>query len=199
MRVRGAGAAGALIALVWGIHAALTARHGFALPDALREAWGASARTVFSRAYALFTAPFLHESLGHVAYNSVLFAIGTPFAVRAFGLPAVGVAYLASPLAGFLVDVLLILPLAALGLPSAVAAAPERLVGASVVAWAAIGMALAAHAPQLGWIAWAAAAAVVAYEAALAFAGVTQGFVWAYHLTGFGLGAAAARLLPRLL
>lgn len=183
----------AVVALLWAIHLAASARNGFALPEATRERVGASASTALSRLHAHFVAPFFHDTLAHLAYNTLLFAIGVPLAVRAMGGGALAWAYLASPVAGILVDLLLILPLAALGVEAAVDAAPRRLVGASVVAFALLGLAIAAQ----GGAWWWALPALAAYEAALALAGVTKPFVWSYHLAGLALGVAAFVLLPR--
>lgn len=182
----------AVLALLWGVHAAATWRTGFALPEATRQAVGASAQTLVTRLYAHFTAPFFHDGLGHLLYNSALLAVALPLAVRAFGGSAVGVAYLASPAVGILVDALVILPLAAAGVGYAQEAAPVRLVGASVVAFALIGMALGARGGA--WVAWG-AAALVLYELTLAATGTTKPFVFAFHLGGLGVGLLAARLL----
>lgn len=190
-------ALGLILGILWTIHLAATWRNGFALPDATRANVGASAQTVWSRFHAHFVAPFFHDGLFHIAYNSVLFALALPVAWRAFGWPALPLAYLASPIAGILVDALLILPLAARGVPMAVEAAPDRLVGASVIAFALVGMALVALAPRMGQWVFAAVAAVVLYEAILALTGTTRPFVWAYHLGGFGIGLLAALVLAR--
>lgn len=184
----------AVVALLWAIHLAATARHGFALPDGTRAAVGASAQTVWSRFHAHFLAPFFHDGLGHLAYNTALFALALPVAVRAFGAPSLAAAYVASPIAGIAVDALLILPLARAGNGVAIDAAPERLVGASVIAFALVGMALVALQPRIGlWIV-AAVVGIVAYEAALALTGTTRAFVWAYHLGGLALGGLAGAL-----
>lgn len=188
---------GLVLVLLWSIHLVATFRHGLVLPDAARSAVGASAETVWSRLYAQFSAPFFHDNLFHIAYNSVLFGIGIPVAINAFGGRVLPVAYLASPIAGVLVDALIILPLAKSGNAVAIAAAPSRLVGASVVAFALLGMALLASSPRGGGWTAAIGLAVVAYEATLAFTGVTRPFVWAYHLSGFGLGALATLVLRR--
>lgn len=168
----------------------LASVHAAASPDvdAARVAWGASAETVFSRFFAHFTAPFLHNGWGHLAYNAALLLIGLPVAVRRLGARlAVPLAYLASPVAGILVDLAIVLPLAALGVPAAVDAAPLRLVGASVVAFAGIGLALVARGPR--WIVGG-TALLAAYEVALRVGGVTEGFTWCYHLAGLGVGLA---------
>lgn len=185
-----------VLALLWGVHLVVTASEGFALPGSVRERVGASASTVVTRAYAQLTAPFFHDGLAHLAYNTCLFALGLPLALRAYGARALAAAYVASPAVGVAVDVLLILPLATAGNATAEGAAPVRLVGSSIVAFALLGMALASMRLRLGerWT-WAIAAAVALYEAALALSGTTRPFVWAYHLGGFALGALTARLV----
>lgn len=184
-----------VLAALWGVHLAATFRSGLALPDATRQAVGASAETVWRRAWAHFTAPFFHDGLFHLAYNTVLLSVGVTLAVGAFGPRALGVVYLASPAAGILVDALVILPLAAAGVAYAQDAAPTRLVGASVFAYALLGMALVARAPA--WGVAGGAAVAVAYEVALALLGATRPFVFAYHLTGLGLGLVAGAWLRR--
>lgn len=184
-----------VLAMLWSIHVAATAMHGFALPDALRERVGASADSVWSRFHAHFTAPFFHDRVPHIAYNTVIFAIVLPLAFRAYGAKAMLLGYVASPIAGIAVDVFLILPLANAGWPSAIETGRTRLVGASVVAFALAGMAIVANAPRLGIFSVAIAGGIILYEAALASFGVTQPFIWAYHLAGLGIGSAIAALI----
>lgn len=186
----------AVVGALWTVHLTATAANGWGLPEATRETFGASASTLLPRLYAQFTAPFFHESLGHLGYNSMLFAVGLPLALRRLGIRrGLLVAYASSPVAGILVDALVILPLAAAGVPVAEAAAPRRLVGASVVAFCALGIAFGGWRSPRGRA--TAAAAIGAYELALAAAGVTQPFVFAYHLTGFAFGLAAGHSATR--
>lgn len=180
------------LGILWSIHLAATTSNGLALPDATRERVGASADTVWSRFHAHFVAPLFHDGLAHIAYNSVLFAIALPIALRAFGAKAILFGYLASPIAGIAVDVLLILPMAKAGSSAAAEIAATRLVGASVIAFALGGMALVALWAKLGPLAFAIAAGVVVYEIILATLAITRPYIWAYHLTGFGVGAAMA-------
>lgn len=163
----------------------------FVAPHVDRDAVGASATTVFSRAYAHFTAPFFHTSYGHIAYNSLLILVGVTLATRALGARAVLYAFGISVVTGILVDVVVVLPLAAAGSPAAVAAAPVRLVGASVFAFGSLGLGLK---PKWGL---RAIPVLAAYEAVLALTGVTQGFVWCYHLTGFVFGVAFSHAIAR--
>lgn len=194
-RVREGLVVAGLVGALFAVHLVATRDHGYALPDSTREVVGASAKTVWSRFHAHFTAPFFHDSLFHLAYNSVILALALPVALRAFGPTALLAGYLASPLAGILVDLLIILPLAGAGWASAAATAQARLVGASVVAFALAGMALVALAPRLGLLAPVLVGALVAYEVLLATLGITRPFVWAYHLAGLGLGLLVARTL----
>lgn len=183
------------------VHVIVTVRSGFALSDETRDRFGASAATTFSRAWAHFTAPFFHYGWGHIAYNSAILLATMPFALRAFGVGrGLTLAYLASPLSGMLVNVLLILPLAAMGVGYAANAAPARLVGSSVMVFAGAGLALSAFLAgrDLG-IVWSAVgvAAFLAYELSLARFGATQSWVWAYHTTGFLVGSIMGRVLLR--
>lgn len=163
----------------------------FVAPRVDLDIVGASATTVISRAYAHVTSPFFHNSNGHLAYNSLLILVGVTLATRALGARAILYAFLISVATGILVDLVVVLPLAAAGLPAAVAAAPVRLVGASVFAFGALGLGLQ---PKWGLVA---IPFLGAYEVALALSGVTQGFVWCYHLAGFVLGVALRRGLAR--
>lgn len=159
---------------------------------------GASAETAFTRPHAHLTAPFFHDGIPHLLYNTLLFGLALPYVVRAHGRVALVVASFASPLVGVLVDALLILPLAGAGSAVAIAAAPARLVGASIVAFALLGMAIVALAGRIGrarsvWL----LGALVLYEGLLAATGTTRPFVWAYHLGGLFLGMTATSSLPR--
>lgn len=184
----------AVLGVLWTIHVVATSSNGLALPDTVRERVGASADTVWSRFHAHFVAPCFHDGLFHIAYNTVLFAIALPIAFRAYGPNAIAFGYLASPIAGILVDVLLILPLAKAGSATAAEIAQTRLVGASVVAFALGGMALASLAPRFGPTpVFLIAAAIVLYEVLLAATATTRPFIWAYHLGGFGIGHSFSR------
>lgn len=175
-----------LAAALLAVHLAATRGTGV-LPDGVREQFGASAATVASRPWAQATTFWLHESWGHVAYNLTLLAATMPFAAGAYGPRVVLLGMLASVLAGFLVNLLLILPVAAAGAPYATDHMARRLVGASVVAFAGAGMAWTAWGGP-GWARAAALGGFVAFEAALAVSGVTRPWVWAYHVTGGLLG-----------
>lgn len=181
---------GGVLAFLGSVHAIATATHGFVLPESVRERVGASADTVWSRFHAHFVGPFFHDNLFHILYNSAIFALVLPIAFRAYGPKSLLLGYLASPISGIAVDVLLVLPLAKTGWAPAIEAAQAKLVGASVVAFALAGMALVSLVPRLGPWALAVAGGIVIYELVLAAFELTRPFVWAYHLTGFGLGAA---------
>lgn len=176
------------------VHVAVT--RGGVLPDALREQFGASAATVASRPWAQATAFWFHESWGHIGYNLAVLAATMPFAVGAHGPRVVLLGMLASVLAGFFVNLLLIQPLAAAGLSYAADHMTRRLVGASVVVFAGAGMAWAAWGGP-GWARAAALVGFVAFEAALAAFGVTRPWVWAYHVTGGLLGVGFGLAMRR--
>lgn len=170
------------------VHVAATAAHGLTLPDHLRERVGASPDTTLSRPWALFSAPFFHDDLFHLGYNLAVLALVLPLALEATGVPkGLAAAYLASPLSAAAVNLLLILPLADMGWGWAQAAVDPRLVGASIVIFAAAGMALATR----GWstvTVVGVAAAYLVYETVLAVTGTTRPFVGVYHSAGFLLG-----------
>lgn len=178
------------------VHLVATGGGAQPLPTWAREAFGASAATTFSRPGAFFAAPFFHSSWGHLLYNSLLLGVALPSVLRRFGVArGLLLVYLASPLVGVLVNVLFIRPLAFSGVEYAVAAAPVRLIGASVVAFATVGAALASG-PLRSWRGRAGAFVLLAaYEATLELLGVTQPFIATYHLGGLliGLVAGAAR------
>lgn len=189
-------ALGAGVVLI-AVHGAVTLAHGLTLPEHAQAAFGASPGSTFTRPWAHFTAPFFHYSIFHVAFNVTVLALTLPFAVRAFGVTrALPVAFLASPVTGVLVNTLVILPLASQGVAYAESIVEYRFVGASVVAYAGAGLALAstrASALTTG----AVLVGVLALEATLAVAGVTRPFVGVYHATGFLLGLGAGTFLTR--
>jgi len=159
------------------------------LPAETLERVGASAGTLLSEPWRQLTALWFHHGWGHLAYNLAVLGATWPVARRRLGPWTVPLALLASPLVGILVDLALVLPLAAADWSYAVAARDNLLVGASVAVMAGAGMAWWAlprrwHLPV--------AVAYVAYEAVLAL-GVTQPFVGVYHVAGASLGAWMGR------
>lgn len=190
-------AALALVAGLAVVHLLATFRHGLALPESLRALVGASPSTTLSRPWALFTAPFFHDDLFHLGYNAAVALLVVPPALAAVGLGrGLVAAYLASPIASAVVNLALILPLAAAGWGWAEAAVDPKLVGASVMIFAAVGIALATRDWSTSTIALV-AGGYIAYEVLLAVTGTTRPFVGVYHATGFalGLGTATAGLL----
>ncbi len=164
------------------------------LPAALNRSWGASAGTVGPRWWAQFTAPWFHEDWFHLGYNLSVLAATMPLAVGAWGPEALMVALLASPAAGFTVNLGILLPGARRGWQYAQAAVEPRLVGASVVIFAGAGLALAGSGWSWGWQV-AVAGAFAAYEAVLATARVTKPFVGIYHYAGFMIGFGVGPML----
>jgi hypothetical protein len=183
-------AAAAALAVV---HAVATAANGWALPDQLRSWVGASPETTLTRPWALLAAPVFHDDLFHLGYNLAVLALVLPPALTAVGPGrGLGAAYLASPLASAFVNLALILPLAGLGWGWAQAALEPRLVGASVVVFAAAGIALATREWSTSTIALV-GVGYLAYEAVLAVTGTTRPFVGVYHATGFLVGILGVR------
>lgn len=185
-----------LLTLVYGsallaIHLVATRTTG-SLPASIQDTVGASAGTVVSRAWAQTTALWFHSSWGHIGYNLTVVALTMPLAIGAFGPRALAAALVISPLAGFAVNLLLILPLAGVW-SYAQSAVEPRLVGASIAIFAGAGMA---------WVSWSASGILkgsvlvgfLVYEAVLAVLGVTQAFVGVYHVMGalMGIGAGLA-------
>lgn len=182
-----------LAGLLAAIHLLLTGSNGWVLADSLRAWYGASPETTLSRPWALFVAPFFHDDVFHLGYNLALLLAVAPPALEAVGVArGLAAAYLASPLASAFVNLALILPLASLGWGWAQAALEPRLVGASVMIFAAAGIALATREWRGTTIALV-AAAYLAYETVLAATGTTRPFVGVYHVTGFAVGFGLAR------
>lgn len=170
------------------IHIAVTKGTGN-LPSGVVQSFGANAGSVGRRFWAQFTSPWFHETWFHLGYNLAVLLATMPVALHAYGPRVLAAALASSPLAGFTVNLLLLLPLAALGWTYAASAVDPRLLGASVVIFAGAGMAL---------VSWQAGVplrigigvAFLAYEALLALAGWTRPFVGVYHGAGllFGVG-----------
>lgn len=172
--------AAALVAL----HLAATRGTGELRPPE-EERLAVTPRTTLTAWQHHLWAGLFHHSWGHLAYNLAVFAVAFPFAARQLGpLAALGNAYWIGPFVVLTLHLLLVLPLAKLGVPYALAALDRPLVGFSVMAYSLAGAALTL-AP--GKAAVAAFGAVVAYEVALAFV-ATGPFIFAYHVAGFALG-----------
>ena len=193
--LRGFILAGGLGLLLLALHLWVTRGTG-ELPAAVADRFGASAGTVASRPWAQATAMWLHGSWGHLAYNLIVLMATMPFAIAAFGDRAVGFALVSSPLAGFAVNLLIILPLAGVWGYAASAVEP-RLVGASLFVFAGAGIAWVAWTGPAAWKA-AALLAFVAYEIGLAALGMTRPFVGGYHIAGalLGIGWGLAMTRP---
>ncbi len=178
-------------AVLLAIHLVATGGRG-ALPPAVNRRFGSNAGSVLPRWWAQFTAPWFHETWFHIGYNQTVMLATMPLALAALGPVALLVALAASPMTGYAVNLLLVLPLARRW-SYARAAVEPRLVGASVVIFAGAGVALATwDAP--GWARVAVAGAVGLYETVLAKTGLTKPFVGFYHMGGFVVGLAAGLL-----
>ncbi|MDX1610859.1 MAG: rhomboid family intramembrane serine protease [Candidatus Thermoplasmatota archaeon] len=182
-------------ALLVAVHGVATARTGWVLTEEVRHLVGASPGTTLERPWAHLTAPFFHDGLFHLSYNLTVLLITLPVALAAMG-PWRGavLAYLASPVSAILVNLLLILPLAAAGWSYAQVAVDPRLVGASIMIFAGAGMALATR-PWSATTVALVAIAFVGYELVLAVTGTTRPFVGVYHVTGAATGFLAAHVL----
>lgn len=150
--------------------------------------------TTLSQWWHHLWAGFFHRSWGHLLFNLAVLAVALPFAAKGPG-PwwTLANAYWIGPLTVFVLHLLVVLPLASLGVPYAVRALDLPLVGFSVMAYSVAGMALTL-AP--GPVALRVAAVVVVAEAALAV-WVTAPFIAVYHVAGLGLGYWVRTLLSR--
>lgn len=180
---------GAILLTLLVVH--VVATHGTGtLRDPLRSQVAITPRTTLSHWWHHLVAGFFHNSWGHLAYNSVLFAIAWTFSTRAASpWTTAGTMYAIGPSVVFLLHLAMVRPLAASGLAYAQQAMDLPLVGFSVMAFSVAGMALA----QLPtWGAAASLAGIAVYEVVLAV-WVTQPFVFAYHLAGLMAGFAVRR------
>jgi hypothetical protein len=159
----------------------------FTLRPGVLAAVGITPATTLSRGWLHLVAGLFHTTPLHIGFNLALFAAALPFAARghsAWG--TLGAAYLVGPAVVLAAHLLLVRPLAAAGMPYAVAAMDLPLVGFSVIAYATAGMAVA-QAPA----AWAVGLSclVLAFELGAGLGRFTGPFIFAYHLLGFAAGA----------
>jgi hypothetical protein len=155
------------------------------LSDAAKADLAVTPAATLTRWWRHLWAGLFHNDPLHIAYNLTVFAVAFAFATRQMGPWAtLANAYWIGPFTVFALHLLVVLPLAAAGLPYAVRAMDVPLVGFSVMAYSVAGAALTL-AP--GWVAGLAFGALVGYELVLASFG-TGPFIWLYHLTGFALG-----------
>ena len=178
------GSGAAVVLGLLAIH--LVATHGtFHLPDQTKAQVAVTPATTLTQGWRHLVAGFFHDGPVHIGYNLVVFAVAFAFATRQMG-PGLTLAnmYWIGPATVFALHLLVVLPLAKVGLPYAVAALDRPLVGFSVMAYSVAGAALTLASP---WVAAATFGGLVAYELVLAGFG-TGPFIWLYHLGGFALG-----------
>ena len=182
---------GAVMVALLALHLVATRGTG-ELKDPEKQAIAVSPRTTLSLWYHHLWAGLFHHTWGHLAYNLVVFAVAFPFAARTLSpLATMANAYWIGPFVVFTLHLLLVLPLAKLGVGYAVQALDYRLVGFSVMAYSVAGAAFTQANPST--VAWV-SVGLVAYEVVLAFTS-TGPFIFAYHLGGFGLGYWVRRLI----
>ena len=174
---------GVMLALA-AVHAVAT--HGTGqLGDAAKAQLAITPATTLSHGWRHLWAGFFHTDLLHIGYNLAVFAVSFWFATRQMSWAGtLANMYWIGPFTVFTLHLLVVLPLAKLGLPYAVAALHKPLVGFSVMAYSVAG---AAFTLAPAWVAAAFAVFLVAYELVLAAFG-TGPFIWLYHLGGFALG-----------
>lgn len=175
---------GLVAAGLLGLHLLATNGTG-TLSDTWRAHVAVTPATTLSHAWRHLVAGFFHKSWGHLAYNLTVFAVAYTFATRQMS-PALTLAnaYWIGPFVVFTLHLLLVLPLARLGVPYATGALSYPLVGFSVMAYSIAGAALTL-APKP--VAVAVFAAVAAFEVLLAVLS-TGPFIFLYHLGGLALG-----------
>jgi hypothetical protein len=177
-------AAGAVMATLLAVH--LVATHGtFHLAESTKAQVAITPATTLSHAWRHLYAGFFHDGPVHIGYNLAVFAVAFAFATRQMS-PGLTLAnmYWIGPVTVFVLHLLVVLPLAKLGVSYAVDALDRPLVGFSVMAYSVAGAALTL-APL--WVGGLAFAGLIAYELTLAAFG-TGPFIWLYHLGGFALG-----------
>ncbi len=176
---------GGVMAFLLALH--LVATHGTGeLHDPERRPLAVTPETTLTHWWRHLWAGLFHKSWGHLAYNLAVFAVAFPFATRAMGpLQTMANAYWIGPSVVFTLHLLLVLPLARLGVDYAQGALDYPLVGFSVMAYSIAGAAfvLAPATAALGF-----AGALVLFELAMAAFGSTGPFIWLYHLGGFATG-----------
>src|SRR5688572_16692806 len=141
--------AGVLVGLV-AIH--LVATHGtFHLAEATKAQVAITPATTLSHAWRHVYAGAFHDGPVHIGYNLAVFAVAFAFATREMS-PGLTLAnmYWIGPVTVFALHLLVVLPLAKLGVPYAVDALHRPLIGFSVMAYSVAGAALTL-AP--GWVA----------------------------------------------
>jgi hypothetical protein len=184
---RGLGVALGAVTVLLVLH--LIATQGtFTLGPARLQALGVTPATTLTQWWRHLYAGLFHTTPVHILFNLALFALAFPFAIRGHApLGTLLTGYAIGPTVVLLLHLLLVRPLAAGGLPYAVAALNVPLVGFSVIAYGILGMATAAiPSPtfRLGLV-----AVVLAFEVtAGAVLRATGPFIFVYHLAGFATG-----------
>ncbi|HJQ93549.1 MAG TPA: hypothetical protein VJ874_04605 [Candidatus Thermoplasmatota archaeon] len=174
---------GVVLALA-AIHAVATQGTGH-LGDAAKAQLAVTPATTLSHWWRHLWAGLFHNDPLHIGYNLAVFAASFWFATRQMSWAGtLANMYWIGPFAVFTLHLLVVLPLAKLGVPYAVEALHKPLVGSSVMAYSVAG---AAFTLAPAWAAVGFAAVLVAYELVLAAFG-TGPFIWLYHLGGFALG-----------
>jgi hypothetical protein len=187
------GAYAGVVVLLITVFFITTGSTGFRLSDETRSRFSVTPATTVSKFYRHFVAGLLHENLLHIGFNLLVFTTGFWLASQRMNpFATVTLAYATGILAVFLSHLLVVIPLAKLGVPYATQSMDRELVGFSVIAYATLGAGL--HVLPRMWQ-LVAAGGVVVFEIGAGFF-VTAQFITVYHLVGFGLGYYLRTLIP---
>ncbi len=178
-----------VVALLLGLHL-LVSWPGFTIQAVWLNRLGVTPATTLSQWWRHLEAGLFHTTPGHILFNLALFTLAFPFAARAHDpLRTVLGAYWLGPFVVFGLHLVLVLPLAKLGVPYAVSALDRPLVGFSVIAYATTGMALAGL--SLPWALGLGTVAVAFELTGGVLLNATGPFIFVYHLGGLAAGFAA--------
>ncbi|HEX9816540.1 MAG TPA: hypothetical protein VGB18_06130 [Candidatus Thermoplasmatota archaeon] len=162
-----------------------TAGNGFRLAEETKNRVSITPATTVSKFHRHFVAGLFHDNLVHIGFNLAIFTAGYWLATqRASSFTTVGASYGLGILVVFLLHLVLVLPLARLGIPYAERALDFPLVGFSVIAYACLGAGVDLFPALTQLIVFG---VVILFEVG-AGVFVTGPFISVYHVTGFALG-----------
>ncbi len=170
-----------------------TAGNGFRLTDDTKNRVAITPATTVSKFHRHLIAGLFHDNLAHIGFNLAIFTAGYWFATqRAAPFVTVGPSYGIGILVVFLTHLVIVLPLAKMGLPYAERALDYPLVGFSVIAYATLGAGVHLFPTFTQLIVFG---VVLAFEVGAGIF-VTGPFISVYHVTGFLMGFYIRSLAP---